>query len=270
MDNDKTLATTQDELAKKNPKKRKLWIIVSAVVGLTVLIAGVFLLVYIFDRPGKADYQAALDKFDGSFQDILDESEESELKVSDDLKKVVEDRLAKTDEQIRGMRSMKALKDGELREAFDKYVDEFNRSKETIREHAIISHGLLVYSQDCASRIATFDITGKSPSQIESEFDEKAAKCRVTIEELKKSEDKTLVGMARDYEKYIFQDLRNFYIKSAEAIEAGRFKPLDYPEMPKENSAVKEVTDKMSEYKTIEYQQSFYDLLKKKAEQPEA
>ena len=109
---------------KKKMSKGAMWGIIGGIIGLVVIIVGVVLAVLLLGGPSKADYKDLLSQFTGLDvgDAFISENGAGTKNTKDKIYKAIE----KINNLNKKMSSHKALRDKDVKAAYDKYVDSWN------------------------------------------------------------------------------------------------------------------------------------------------
>ncbi|MCP9492793.1 MAG: hypothetical protein NNC23_03800, partial [Candidatus Nanosynbacter sp. P2B_S1_bin.0.1] len=109
---------------KKKMSKGALWGIIGGIIGLVVIIVGVVLAVLLLSGPSKADYKDLLSQFTGF--DINNAFISKSSTGTKNRKAEIDETIGKIDDLNKKMGSHKALRDKDVKAAYDKYLDSWN------------------------------------------------------------------------------------------------------------------------------------------------
>lgn len=250
---------------KKGLSKGALWGIVGGSIGLVLLIVGVVLAVVLLGGPSKADYEEA-----AKLMRDLDTSDIMNLNNAgsdaDSIKKAIDNGLAKVDDHHAKLKDTKAMRDQEVKKAFDAYISEYDQAKPVLQGMASSLATYQKYGKECSggSFISTIDKTGQQAGE---EFDKENASCISALEDMSKSSDKEMAKFAKDQLDYQ-KAMRAYYVAQADRYSKKDYSSPSpkYPSLPAYSNPLASSLKKIQDSKISEREKDLYNLLKEKAD----
>ncbi len=248
---------------KKKLSKGALWAIIGGSIGLVLVVVGVVLAIVLLGGPSKEDYAKAADYMQDF--NIEDKGDILNAKNSDEAKKKIDEFTKKTDEYFDKLGADKVMRDTEVKKAYDAYKDEWGKTKTLLGS---LSEAM-VASNDVRDKcdlpyISYVDV--KSSDEYGKKFDEETAACTKVLDQLKKSESKSIKEYAESYSKYL-QDLRAYGVAMAERyIKNDYSSPRpSYPSYPSASSPATALYKDLSKIEIGDREKDLYNLLRDKA-----
>ena len=192
---------------KKKMRKGVLWGIIGVSGVLVISAIGVVLSMTIFGNPSKGDYKDVLVLI--SRIDIPDFSNISRGALkSNDYEGAINKNISLADEFYAKIGSHKALKDKEVKDAYDKYLKTWNdEGKPHIKDRMILEgEGIDKKCNDPDVR----EYFEKSKDEVEKHFDSVMKGCIDSLNKLSKSDSAKVRQYSEDLKKY-YEDMRRYY-----------------------------------------------------------
>ena len=247
---------------KKKMSKGALWGIIGGSIGLVVVVVAVILAIIFLGGPSKEDYKDLVSMINGFDHSDISDNNNSD---PDGYKKSVNKAIEKVDEYHKKMDSHKALKDKDLRAAYDKYISEWNKSKKQLVESAESISSYRKYTKVCKAYISV-SYTTKTGDEVAKEFDEKAKDCIKTLKDMEKSGNSKVSEFAKSMSEY-YSALKKYYVDVAK-----RYSSKDtssayptYPKYPSTSSLISSMS-KSTDMKALDdAYKDFKNILEEKA-----
>ena len=247
---------------KKKMSKGALWGIIGGSVGLVVVVVAVILAVGFLGGPSKEDYKDLVSTINSFNRSEISEGVSSD---PDNYKKNLDKTIEKVDEYHKKIDSHKALKDKELKTAYDKYIDEWNKSKKQLVESAESISSYRRYAKVCKAYVSV-SYTTKTGDEVSKEFDEKMKDCSKTLKDMEKSSNSKVSEFAKSMSEY-YSALKKYYVDVAK-----RFSSKDtssayptYPKYPSTSSLISSMS-KSTDMKALDdAYKDFKNILEEKA-----
>ena len=247
---------------KKKMSKGVLWGIIGGSVGLVVVVVAVILAVVFLGGPSKEDYKDLVSTINSFNRSDISGGMSSD---PDNYKKNVDKAIEKIDEYHKKIDSHKALKDKELKTAYDKYIDEWNKSKKQLAEAAEGIGSYRKYAKVCKAYVSV-SYTTKTGDEVAKEFDEKTKDCIKTLKDMEKSGNSKVSEFAKSMSEY-YSALKKYYVDVAK-----RYSSKDtssayptYPKYPSTSSLISSMS-KSADTKALDDSYSdFKNILEEKA-----
>ena len=192
---------------KKKANKPLLWGIIVGVIVLTVAAVSVVLSMTIFGNPGRSDYkdmsvlisQMKLPRFNDMSEGV---------RKGGDYEGVVNKNIGLTDEFYAKIGSHRALKDKEVKDAYDKYLKIWNdEAKPHLKDEVILAkEGVDDKCNDPNVR----EYFEKSTDEAEKHFDSVMKSCIDSLNKLSKSDSARVKKYAEGLKKY-YEKMKRYY-----------------------------------------------------------
>lgn len=214
-----TSSTAQKPAQKQGLSNKTLGWIIGGSVGFILLIVGVILAVVFLGGPNRDDYRSALNYM----QDfsLKDEFDMSDVETADEAKEKTDDVTKEVNKYFDELRSYKAMRDKDVKEAFDRYESDWKKTQPILAEVSEVM-AVTIETQDvCSNRkyISYIDKTGK---QVGEEFDKANGKCMEVLEKFKDSKNKSVADYAKGQYDYL-KEMREYSVTMA-----NRYKSRNY------------------------------------------
>lgn len=192
---------------KKKANKPLLWGIIVGVIVLTVAAVSVVLSMTIFGNPGRSDYkdmsvlisQMKLPRFNDMSEGV---------RKGSDYEGVVNKNISLTDEFYAKIGSHKALKDKEVKDAYDKYLKIWNdEAKPHLKDEVILA------KEDVDNKCNDPNVKEyfeKSTDEAEKHFDSVMKSCMDSLDKLSKSDSARVKKYAEGLKKY-YEKMKRYY-----------------------------------------------------------
>ena len=192
---------------KKKANKPLLWGIIVGVIVLTVAAVSVVLSMTIFGNPGRSDYkdmsvlisQMKLPRFNDMSEGV---------RKGGDYEGVVNKNIGLTDEFYAKIGSHKALKDKEVKDAYDKYLKIWNdEAKPHLKDEVILAKEEVDNKCNDPNVREYFE---KSTDEAEKHFDSVMKSCIDSLNKLSKSDSARVKKYAEGLKKY-YEKMKRYY-----------------------------------------------------------
>ncbi len=213
---------------KKKMSKGALWGIIGGSIGLIILVIGVVLAVILLSGPSKEDYK-----------DLLSQVTSLDLNsslVSGDIKKNIKaetDKMVeKVDDLNKKMSSHRALKDKDVKEAYDKYIDSWNNGAKEYIEF-VGAYTEYNFSKTCLLPKGINGYIRAAKDEVAEYYDSNMKGCMDYLDKMSKSDNKTVSEYGKNVKKY-YTELRQYIIDAVKYIKNNREgTPPKAPKHPK-------------------------------------
>ena len=213
---------------KKKMSKGALWGIIGGSIGLIILVIGVVLAVILLSGPSKEDYK-----------DLLSQVTSLDLNsslVSGDIKKNIKaetDKMVeKVDDLNKKMSSHRALKDKDVKEAYDKYIDSWNNGAKEYIEF-VGTYTEYNFSKTCLVPKGINGYIRAGKDEAVEYYDSNMKGCMDYLDKMSKSDNKTVSEYGKNLKKY-YTELRQYIIDVVKYIKNNREgTPPEAPKHPK-------------------------------------
>ena len=190
---------------KKKMSKGAAWGIIGGIVGLVVIILGVVLAVLLLSGPSKADYKDLLSQFTGLDvgDAFISENGAGARNTKDKIYKAIE----KINDLNKKMSSHRALRDKDVKAAYDKYVDSWNNGA---REYLDF---LAILTEDKTYEKCKSPDVSKYLRESKENFETKD--CIDYLDKMSKSENKLASKYGKDWKNY-YTEMKQYYVAIVE------------------------------------------------------
>mgnify|MGYP000884675687 FL=1 len=241
---------------KKKMGKGAMWGLIGGIIGLVVIILGVVLAVLLLSGPSKADYKDLLSQFTGF--DINNAFISKSNTITKNRKAEIDDTIKKIDDLNKKMGSHKALRDKDVKAAYDKYLDSWNNGAKEYVEFigAFVENN---FYEKCMLAEVSKHIR-ESKESVEKYFDSNIKDCINSLDKMSKSNNKLAAKYGEDLKKY-YSEIKQYYAELSEYIKnasSGASKPKA-PTLPK----IDIKSDTLNKWK--EASENFKKVLEEKA-----
>lgn len=247
---------------KKKMSKGVLWGIIGGSVGLVVVVVAVILAVVFLGGPSKEDYKDLVSTINSFNRSEISEGVSSD---PDNYKENVNKAIEKVDEYHKKIDSHKALKDKELKTAYDKYIREWDKSKKQLVEAADGMSSYRKYTKACKAYVNVSYIT-KTGDEVAKEFDEKMKDCTKTLKDMEKSSNSKVSEFAKKMSEY-YSSLKKYYVDVAKRYSSRDLSSAypKYPKFPGGSSLVSSISKDTDMKALDDAYKDFKNILEEKA-----
>jgi len=201
---------------KKKMSKGALWGIIGGIIGLTITIVGVVLAVILLSGPSKEDYKDLLSQFTGIDLKSSFVSGNSKKNIKAETDKMVE----KVDDLNKKMSSHRALKDKEVKEAYDKYIDSWNNGAKEYIEF-VGAYTEYNFSKTCSLPSGLNGYIREAKDEVAEYYDSKMKDCMDYLDKMSKSDNKTVSEYGKNLKKY-YTEIRQYILDAVKYIKNNR------------------------------------------------
>ena len=201
---------------KKKMSKGALWGIIGGSIGLIILVIGVVLAVILLSGPSKEDYKDLLSQFTGLDLKISFLSEGNEKNIKPETDKMVE----KVDDLNKKMSSHRALKDKDVKEAYDKYIDSWNNGAKEYIEF-VGAYTEYNFSKTCSLPSGLSGYIREAKDEVAEYYDSKMKDCMDYLDKMSKSDNKTVSEYGKNLKKY-YTEIRQYILDAVKYIKNNR------------------------------------------------
>ncbi len=196
---------------KKKMSKGAMWGIIGGIIGLVVIIVGVVLAVLLLSGPSKADYKDLLSQFTGF--DINNAFISKSSTGTKNRKAEIDDTIGKIDDLNKKMGSHKALRDKDVKAAYDKYVDSWNNGAREYLEFLVILTEDKTYEKCKSPDVSKY--LRESKENFEKRLDSETKDCIDYLDKMSKSENKLASKYGKDWKNY-YTEMKQYYVAIVE------------------------------------------------------
>ena len=196
---------------KKKMGKGAMWGLIGGIIGLVVIIVGVVLAVLLLSGPSKADYKDLLSQFTGF--DINNAFISKSSTGTKNRKAEIDDTIGKIDDLNKKMGSHKALRDKDVKAAYDKYVDSWNNGAREYLEFLVILTEDKTYEKCKSPDVSKY--LRESKENFEKRLDSETKDCIDYLDKMSKSENKLASKYGKDWKNY-YTEMKQYYVAIVE------------------------------------------------------
>ena len=201
---------------KKKMSKGALWGIIGGIIGLTITIVGVVLAVILLSGPSKEDYKDLLSQFTSIDLKSSFVSDNSKKNIKAETDKMV----GKVDDLNKKMSSHRALKDKEVKEAYDKYIDSWNNGAKEYIEF-VGAYTEYNFSKTCSLPSGLSGYIREAKDEVAEYYDSKMKDCMDYLDKMSKSDNKTVSEYGKNLKKY-YTEIRQYILDAVKYIKNNR------------------------------------------------
>ena len=196
---------------KKKMSKGAMWGIIGGIIGLVVIIVGVVLAVLLLSGPSKADYKDLLSQFTGF--DINNAFISKSNTGTKNRKAEIDETIGKIDDLNKKMGSHKALRDKDVKAAYDKYLDSWNNGAREYLEFLVILTEDKTYEKCKSPDVSKY--LRESKENFEKRLDSETKDCIDYLDKMSKSENKLASKYGKDWKNY-YTEMKQYYVAIVE------------------------------------------------------
>ena len=201
---------------KKKMSKGAMWGIIGGIIGLTITIVGVVLAVILLSGPSKEDYKDLLSQFTGIDLKSSFVSGNSKKNIKAETDKMVE----KVDDLNKKMSSHRALKDKDVKEAYDKYIDSWNNGAKEYIEF-VGAYTEYSFNKACSKPSGINGYIRAGKDEVAEYYDSKMKDCMDYLDKMSKSDNKTVSEYGKNLKKY-YTEIRQYILDAVKYIKNNR------------------------------------------------
>ena len=196
---------------KKKMSKGAKWGIIGGIIGLVVIILGVVLAVLLLSGPSKADYKDLLSQFTGLDvgDAFISENSAGTKNTKDKIYKAIE----KINNLNKKMSSHKALRDKDVKAAYDRYVDSWNNGAREYLDFLVILTEDKTYEKCKSPDVSKY--LRESKENFEERLDSETKDCIDYLDKMSKSENKLASKYGKDWKNY-YTEMKQYYVAIVE------------------------------------------------------
>lgn len=251
---------------KKGLSKGALWGIIGGSVGLVLVIVIVLLIVFL-SGPSKKDYRDAVDLINSTNSTFSSSSLTSGDPSDNDFEDKLNETIGKVDSAHKKIGETKAMRDSEVKNAYDNYIKEWEKLKPTLKEAGTLAKQQRAFSKACSLSSVRISYTSKTGDEVAKQFDDVMQDCFKVVDDLKKSKNDKVVKFAEDIKKY-YDELKKYYVSFADRISKKDYtSPLPkYPTRPSSTYSLASALNITDSLKSVsDAYKDFKNILEKKA-----
>ena len=261
------LASVQPAAPSVSPVQKKglspsvLWSIIGGAVALVILIVTIIVVAVFFSGPSQKDFQEARKWISA---DSRTTSSLRSVTDPDDYKEKLDDMLESRNELHQKLSSSPIMRDSEVKEAYDKYIKEYDLIKPELESMAKYIDDVSDYYETCR-RTSYISYVNKTSAEVEKEFDSKYSSCLNTLTKLSKADNEAIASYAKSWLEY-YDSLKKYYSAIAQRYSNRDYSSSmpSYPRMPS-SSISSAIFTKISDSETDDYYRDFVAIVNRKS-----
>ena len=195
---------------KKGLSKGALWAIIGGSIAGIVTIILIIVAVVLLSGPSKSDYRslaALVSSFDSSSAAVTSSSS------AEGYKEQINDLIKQADDYHKKIADHKAMKDKDLKAAYDSYLKDWDETKKKLLSTAEFAEAYINYGKNCTDLyFSTY--TNRFGEEMGKLFDEKTSDCTSALDKMSKSSDSAVSKYAKEMKEYL-KSLRSYYVELA-------------------------------------------------------
>ena len=188
---------------KQGMSKGLLWSLIGGGIGVFVLIIIIIVCIVLFSGPSTEDYRKAysmMNSFDSTSINI--DRSDPETSINEVVRKADDhfDKLGKT----------AAMRDSEVKKAFEKYKDDYEKVKPLLKESGAVATAYKEYSSSCRTSYSS-PLSSASGDEAGQKYDEQQKSCLNALNKMKDSQYASVRDYANEQIKYR-KEMRAYYV----------------------------------------------------------
>lgn len=188
---------------KQGMSKGLLWSLIGGGIGIFVLIIIIIVCIVLFSGPSTEDYRKAysmMNSFDSTSLNI--DRSDPETSINEVVRKADDhfDKLGKT----------AAMRDSEVKKAFEKYKDDYEKVKPLLKESGAVATAYKEYSNSCRTSYSS-PLSSASGDEAGQKYDEQQKSCLNALNKMKDSQYASVRNYANEQIKYR-KEMRAYYV----------------------------------------------------------
>ena len=188
---------------KQGMSKGLLWSLIGGGIGVFVLIIIIIVCIVLFSGPSTEDYRKAysmMNSFDSTSINI--DRSDPETSINEVVRKADDhfDKLGKT----------AAMRDSEVKKAFEKYKDDYEKVKPLLKESGAVATAYKEYSNSCRTSYSS-PLSSASGDEAGQKYDEQQKSCLNALNKMKDSQYASVRDYANEQIKYR-KEMRAYYV----------------------------------------------------------
>ena len=188
---------------KQGMSKGLLWSLIGGGIGIFVLIIIIIVCIVLFSGPSTEDYRKAysmMNSFDSTSINI--DRSDPETSINEVVRKADDhfDKLGKT----------AAMRDGEVKKAFEEYKSDYEKVKPLLKESGAVATAYKEYSNSCRTSYSS-PLSSASGDEAGQKYDEQQKSCLNALNKMKDSQYASVRDYANEQIKYR-KEMRAYYV----------------------------------------------------------
>ena len=188
---------------KQGMSKGLLWSLIGGGIGIFVLIIIIIVCIVLFSGPSTEDYRKAyamMNSFDSTSLNI----DRSDPETS------INEVVRKADDHFDKLGKAAAMRDGEVKKAFEEYKSDYEKVKPLLKESGAVATAYKEYSNSCRTSYSS-PLSSASGDEAGQKYDEQQKSCLNALNKMKDSQYASVRDYANDQIKYR-KEMRAYYV----------------------------------------------------------
>ena len=188
---------------KQGMSKGLLWSLIGGGIGIFVLIIIIIVCIVLFSGPSTEDYRKAyamMNSFDSTSLNI----DRSDPETS------INEVVRKADDHFDKLGKAAAMRDGEVKKAFEEYKSDYEKVKPLLKESGAVATAYKEYSNSCRTSYSS-PLSSSSGDEAGQKYDEQQKSCLNALNKMKDSQYASVRDYANEQIKYR-KEMRAYYV----------------------------------------------------------
>ena len=188
---------------KQGMSKGLLWSLIGVGIGIFVLIIIIIVCIVLFSGPSTEDYRKAyamMNSFDSTSLNI----DRSDPETS------INEVVRKADDHFDKLGKAAAMRDGEVKKAFEEYKSDYEKVKPLLKESGAVATAYKEYSNSCRTSYSS-PLSSASGDEAGQKYDEQQKSCLNALNKMKDSQYASVRDYANEQIKYR-KEMRAYYV----------------------------------------------------------
>lgn len=188
---------------KQGMSKGLLWSLIGGGIGIFVLIIIIIVCIVLFSGPSTEDYRKAyamMNSFDSTSLNI----DRSDPETS------INEVVRKADDHFDKLGKAAAMRDGEVKKAFEEYKSDYEKVKPLLKESGAVATAYKEYSNSCRTSYSS-PLSSASGDEAGQKYDEQQSSCLKALNKMKDSQYASVRDYANEQIKYR-KEMRAYYV----------------------------------------------------------
>lgn len=188
---------------KQGMSKGLLWSLIGGGIGIFVLIIIIIVCIVLFSGPSTEDYRKAYSMMN-SFDSTSINIDRSDPETS------INEVVRKADDHFDKLGKAAAMRDSEVKKAFEKYKDDYEKVKPLLKESGAVATAYKEYSSSCRTSYSS-PLSSASGDEAGQKYDEQQKSCLNALNKMKDSQYASVRDYANEQIKYR-KEMRAYYV----------------------------------------------------------
>lgn len=188
---------------KQGMSKGLLWSLIGGGIGVFVLIIIIIVCIVLFSGPSTEDYRKAYSMMN-SFDSTSINIDRSDPETS------INEVVRKADDHFDKLGKAAAMRDGEVKKAFEEYKSDYEKVKPLLKESGAVATAYKEYSNSCRTSYSS-PLSSASGDEAGQKYDEQQKSCLNALNKMKDSQYASVRDYANEQIKYR-KEMRAYYV----------------------------------------------------------